>query len=66
MREHMRTRVLRTVRRGNGSRELRYEGCGRREKSRREEEEEGPLPMYEAINLARQIASSLVRSQANC
>lgn len=32
----------------------------------REREWKGPLSMYEAINLARQIASSLVRSQANC
>lgn len=30
------------------------------------ERRDGPLSMYEAINLARQIASSLVRSQANC
>lgn len=30
------------------------------------ERTESPLGMYEAINLQRQIASSLVRSQANC
>lgn len=35
-------------------------------KGRKRERRDGPLSMYEAINLARQIASSLVRSQANC
>ena len=68
-----------TATHGNGDRPGRWSGSlsrlctprmgrtSREGKSRRvHERTESPLGMYEAINLTRQIASSLVRSQANC
>lgn len=69
MREHIRTRVYV---RSAGETDL--ESCGTRVEDDEEESASRAAtgrggrssPMHEAINLARQIASSLVRSQANC